>query len=865
MIRFLLACCRWLTDRSLAASIAGDLEEERQRRASRSRLQARLWIWREGLAILGHLAAERARSALRPTALAGYLRGSPGDVRHAFRTLGSSPWYSGTVIGVIALSMALATTVFAVVDGVLFKPLPYPTPDELYMVSGGYQRGQRDGIAIAPRNLRDWTASAPGSLMAAWDGGGGGPRIGDLHGWVPSMAGIDAHFFEVLGVQPIIGGFRPVDFEAELAVTPVIIGYGLWQSAFGGRPDVIGQALPTQGVRRYRVAGVLPRDFLFPITSKFTPNVLVPIVVPPGRRDDLRFRSVRGIARLPPSMTLAEYQARMDAAAKAEASDWVPRPSDGSPVFDRAGLVPFETELRYRHRPMFLTIFSAAAVLVLLGCLNISGLMASRAQDRRSELMLRRALGAGFPQIARLFLSESLVLATVGTVLGVAASRPLLQLTVRLLPERMGLLKTPAIDTRVLAFAALATMTVSLLISAWPILRSPGTAPAPLTNGAQVTTRVRSIGRFAVVATQVGVGLLLTLGGALVVSSLLHLRLTSPGFDVGKTLILEAYARPAPGPARILAIEKVLTELRQMPGVAAVGATQSPLLHGSMLLSPFTDGANHAVFPGFFEATGVKLLSGRLPADAELESGSPVIAISARVASRRFDQASPIGQSIDTFKGSFTIVGVVDDARFVQWDDDRRGQIYGSYAAIAQEQGTLSIVVRATGRPEALMPAIVRRLDGFSKDVQLQRMATAEDLLDDTVRGRRLDAWLFGAFGVAALTVVGVGVMGLMAMTTVRRTREIGIRMALGATGGNVIRLLVREVLWAVWAGVFAGAIVSAWTVGFVKSYLYQLTVYDVRVWIGAIGVILTVAALGALIPSWRASRTNPVAALRME
>ena len=782
-----------------------------------------------------------------------------------FVRLEARPGYSGTVIGVIALSMALATTVFAVVDGVLFKPLPYPRPNELYLVSGGYQRGQRDGIAIAPRNLRDWAASAPGSLMAAWDGGGGGPRIGDLHGWVPSMVGIDVHFFEVLGVKPLVGGFRPADFESDLAITPAIIGYGLWQNAFGGRPDVIGQALPTPGIRRYRVVGVLPHDFLFPITSKFAPNVLVPIVVPPDRRDDLRFRSVRGIARLPAPLTLPEYQARMDAAAKAEASDWVPRPSDGSPVFDRAGLEPFETALRYRQRPMFLTIFSAAAALVLLGCLNISGLMASRAQDRRSELLLRRALGAGFPQIARLFLSESLLLATTGTVLGVVASRPLLQLTLRLLPDRVGLLKTPAIDTRVLAFAALATMTVSLLISAWPIFRSAGTAPTPLTCGVQVTTRVRSIGRFTIVATQVGVGLVLTLGGALVVSSLLHLRLTNPGFDVGRTVILEAHAVPAPGPGRVQAIDKLLTELRHLPGVAAVGATQSPLLHGSVLMSPFTAGANHAVFPGFFDAAGVKLLSGRLPNNAELESGSPVIAVSTRVASRRFKQASAIGQSIDTFKGSFTVVGVVDDARFTSWDDDRLGQIYGSYAAIAQEQSGLSIVVRATSRPEALMPTIMWQLEGLSKNVQVQRMATAEDLLDDTVRGRRLDAWLFGAFGVAALMVVGVGVLGLMAMTTARRTREISIRMALGATSGEVISLLVRDVLWAVCAGVCAGAIVSVWTVGFVKSYLYQLTVYDGRVWIAAIGVILVIAALGALIPSWRASRTNPVAALRME
>ena len=163
------------------------------------------------------------------------------------------------------------------------------------------------------------------------------------------------------------------------------------------------------------------------------------------------------------------------------------------------------------------------------------------------------------------------------------------------------------------------------------------------------------------------------------------------------------------------------------------------------------------------------------------------------------------------------------------------------------------------------MPGIVRHLESSTSDVRVMRMATAEDLLADTVRDRRLDAWLFGAFGIAALMVVGVGILGLMAMMTVRRTREIGIRMALGSTSAGVISLLVRELLSAVCAGAIAGAIVSAWTVRFLKSYLYQLTVYDLRVWIASVGLILAVAAMGALIPSWRASRTNPVAALRME
>jgi hypothetical protein len=206
-------------------------------------------------------------------------------------------------MGVVGLSMALAVTVFAIVDGVLFKPLPYSHVDDLYVMSGGYQRGQSGGIAVAPRNARDWEAAVPGAAMTLWNGGGGGGRFGDVHDWVPSAVGIDARFFDVLGVRPLIGGFQPIDFEADVTPPPVIISYALWQSMFGGRPDVIGQRITVDTVPRYRVAGVLPRDFLFPITYRIQPNILLPRVVPPDR-DDLRYRCCNAIARMPSNGSL---------------------------------------------------------------------------------------------------------------------------------------------------------------------------------------------------------------------------------------------------------------------------------------------------------------------------------------------------------------------------------------------------------------------------------------------------------------------------------------------------------------------------------------------------------------------------------
>ena len=375
-------------------------------------------------------------------------------LRQALRSLRRVPWYALTVVGVTALALAFGTTTFAVVDGVLFKPLPYPRSSELYYVSGGFQRGQHSGIAVAPRNLRDWAAAAPDAGMTAFMAGSGGAGNDDLRGWNPVVSLVDEHFFDVLGVQPLIGDFQRQDFESTETVSPAIISYGAWQRVFGGRPDIIGQPVPVPGASGYRIVGVLPRDFLFPAPGRFQPDLLSPLVISAAQRNDLHNRSVYGLARLPPTKPLSEYQARMDASALAEAAEWVPAANEGTPVFTRVGLGPLETFLTGQQRPVFLLVFAAAATLVVLGCVNLSGLMASRVQDRARELAVRQALGAGPRQLAVLLLAESACVTAAGGLLGLALARPLTALTLRLLPDNLGLLKPTVLDWRVVAFVA---------------------------------------------------------------------------------------------------------------------------------------------------------------------------------------------------------------------------------------------------------------------------------------------------------------------------------------------------------------------------------------------------------------------------
>jgi len=792
------------------------------------------------------------------------------EIRQALRSLRQSRWYAGTIIAVMALCVSLSTTVFAIVDGVLFKPLPYLRPAELHLMTGGYlTRAQRGGISVAPRNIRDWTEAVPGAMSTTLRTGLTATQTGDVRAWAPIVGSIDDHFFEVLGIRPLVGGFSAADFR-EADPTAVLISYGVWQSRFGGRTDVVGQPLPAVDSLpkgQYHVAGVLPRGFLFPWMGE-APELLVPLVTDPARRDDLRYRGFSAITRLPATMTLEEIQSRMDAAAAAEKSDWVPRANDGSPVFDHVSLQPLEAVLSDRQRPVFSLAAAAAGILMLLGCLNISGLMASRALDRRRDISVRRALGGRAMDIARPLFVENLLVVGAGAIAGLLLATPLLRITTRLLPAMMALLKPAAVDARVLLFTAVLAACATVLASLWPVWRAVRVPATPhLTEGARGSHRVLSVGRFVVVAGQVATGLALTLAGALLMTSLTQVWRIDPGYAADEVIVLSGRAVPATRAERDVAIDRFTNQLRALPGVTAVGVTQSRF--GSMMMNAFTDGATVSVTPGFYEAMGLRLVAGRWMTAEELASGAAVAVMTVKAANKAFPGASAVGRQIRGFVSQkprqFDVIGVVEDTRMVRWDEGQVGQIFSPYSLVSDEQPSVSVVVR-TSAPEQMMPAlltIARTPD--PENVRVISAATGTTLLNESIRTRRMNSWIFGGFAGAALVIVGVGILGLMAMNSSKRTREIGIRMALGSTPTGVVRLLLREQMLAVMVGLIAGGAISAWALKFVKSYLFNVTGTDPRIWAVAIGVMLTVALIGAAIPSIRASRIDPSRALQAD
>lgn len=817
------------------------------------------------------------------------------DLRYAVRSLQRSPWYSATVIGGFALGMALATTVFAVVDGVLFKPLPYPDADRLVAIEPGFNNipASLSASVSSVKDIADWQAAAPGVAITGFSATRW-PEMGEgVNQPLFGMALVQPNFFDTIGVRPLMGGLVASDFDHDDILRPVIITYEVWQSRFHGDSNVIGQTYigdPASG-RGFRVVGVMPRGFVFP--SDVPVSFIAPYVPPPDALSNPTRRAIgETIARLPAGMSIASLRARVEAgmAATAAAFPTRQRPSGWSDrgwrmqgPFDHANMRPLANDLGRTDRPLFRAIFLAALVLLALSGLNVSGLMAARGLDRERDLALRRALGATGTRIARLVFLEGLVLIAVGAMVGLVLAPPLLHVTLRLLPDDLVVLKpqgVPSIDLRVVMFVVLSALTLALPTTIWPLRRALGTGSATLANGSSAGIRTRSLGRTVVIVSQVAGALVLTMGGALLVTSIMAVYAHTPALRTGGVVVLreQMQGRGNDGigsPERTIRSRRLLESLQRLPGVEGVALTEGQVLDeggGVPWWLPPPAAARsglevvaEAVTSEFYRVLQPQLVLGRVPTDAEWDGQAPLIVVSASVAQAYWPHASPLGQTLHYLRlpMPFTVVGVVKDVRWNEWDAEV-GSIYGPYGLVSRT-GSSTVFIRTEKSAGQITAEATQAIAAVDPLMRTTHAGTLEELFADSVRARRFQAWLFGSFAMAALAMVGVGVLGLIAMATARRTREMGIRLALGSTRGNLVGLLVHEQLRGVVVGVSVGSLVSMWAVRFVQVYLYQITPYDPRVWTAAVVAIVSTAVIGTLIPSLRASRVDPVQALRTD
>lgn len=813
-------------------------------------------------------------------------------MRQTLRSLGRARWYSATIVSVLGLAMALATTVFAIVDGVLFRPLPYPDSGQLYKIVPGFTGidAAKNPAAVSIADLRNWVAAAPDVQLTGFSA----QRWGDLGGGlnaenVAGMVRVQANIFDVLGVRPLIGGFHPEDFVQSPATRPVIATYDVWQGRFGGDTAIVGRAFNLNPDSKLRVVGVMPRGFSFP-TEGAEVSFLTPMVEVPGAPGDARNFYYEVIARVPPSVGAPALRARVEsgmAMAAAALPARGPKPAGTSDrawrmqgPFDQATVAPLSSALGQKSRPLFSAVFLAVIVIVALGALNVSGLMASRVLDRAREIDVRRALGASSGSIARLIGLEALLLIGAGGAIGLLCTPALLHLALSLLPEETVLLKAGRIDWRVVLFVMIGVVALAAPTALWPIRRALRRGGA---SSDRSSPRVRSAGRFAVVAVQVAAAFVLTVTGSLLVGSVLSVYSNAQPIRTDHVIVLEgtSFAPDAivnrRSPERALRLAALLDRLRQTPGVAEASITSAQVLRGGNWPSwfiPPEDAAEkrlrrdkvdvQGVMPGYFKVLKPELVAGRLPTDDELRQNARVIAVSENLARAYWPAHSPIGFTLaEGNDPPFTVVGIVKDVRWWAWDEDG-ASIYGPFAPLSR-YSLFSVVIQASGDTGRVMEDALDTLRSADPLVTYSRAATLDHMFADSIRARRFQSWLFGSFASAALGVVGVGILGLLAMSAARRTKEVGIRQTLGATKAGIIRLFLREQLAPVAVGLVAGGCIAAWTTQFVKASLYGVTSSDVRVWAVAAALIVGVAALGTLVPEVRASRVDPAEVLRAE
>jgi predicted permease len=863
----------WLTDLTLGRAIAGDLEEQRRRRARTSPVAATCWFAWKWLAIVVFIGAARLPRACVETAQQLCRPGNlVRDATYAIRSLRRSPGYTATTVGVIALSMALATTVFAVVDGVLFRPLPYSDAGQLASIEAGWTTEPENvgNFTVSRSELTTWQAAAPEVRFAGFSPAAS--RLFIDEGAPVNYGEVTEDFFEVLGQRPLIGGFRSQDFVRSGGATPGLISYQTWQQRFGGDPSIVGRVLSGFRGEHIEVVGILPEDFLFPANDgRFVPDVIRPLVRAPGDAMN-RGRELFVLARVPHGYSLARLQSGLETATLALARDFPPvADKPWTRPFDLTRVRPIATMLGARTRSTFRLAFSVAAVLVLLACLNVTGLAVARSQDRRREFALRRALGSGGTDLMRLLLAESALIVGAGGALGLAFAMPLTRATAAVLPAELALLHPLAVDARVVAFAFIAFTACTVMTTLWPVRVAIGPSRPVLADTAGTTRRQRTAGRFVLIAAQVSIALVMALGAALVGGSLVRLWREDPGFRIQNVYAFTLSGRTDGGDRAT--VERLFGDLRRLPGVLSAAGSNQWLLQKAIIGSNFErpQGAMKTgnvdrvgVTQGFLDVTAVRLTAGRFFTDDELTTGAHVALVSDKVARAYWPDGDAVGKVLARAGDGYQVVGVVGEARYVAFDREPDGNIY--YPLFADPKpGVVTLYLQVDPeRANVTGAALALVADGYP----MYRVTAARTLaaaLGSSVRSRQFQAALFVAFGVAAVATAGVGVLALVAIVTTRRTREVGVRMALGARRSEIAGLIVRQELVAVWSGLAAGAIMSSWLVQLVGAYLYKTSAYDPVMWATAAVLLLVVATVGALVPALRASRVDPVQALRMD
>ncbi|MEZ5319846.1 MAG: ABC transporter permease [Vicinamibacterales bacterium] len=811
------------------------------------------------------------------------LRSLGAEARHAVRSLARTPAFTLVALVVVSLGIGASTAVFSVVDAVVLRALPFDASDRLAAVlETDPARPATFGSGnTTTQNFLDWRArltvfeslEAVSSRRFDTEDELGQPA--DVRG-----ARVTAGFFDLLRVPPALGRtFVPGD---EREAHPVaVVSWGFWQQRFGGAPDVIGRTITLGGTPR-EIVGVLPRDFSYPVASPSPFQVFVPLVFEETDRvrGGNRNYNYLAIGRLKPGVSMAAASDAVFAVATALDQEY-PKWYQGR----RARAIPLRDHIVGRVRTWMLMLLGAVAFVLLIACANVANLMLARATARGRELGIRAALGAGRARLARALLVESLILSTAGTVLGVGVGWAGVRAIRAWLPEGLPRLEAIAVDWRVLAVAAAAAVVTGVLFGLLPALQSsrPNLGQALRDGGRSGAAGVaRGRARAALVVAEVAMATVLLVGAGLFVASFVKLLRVDPGFDYAGVLTPGEVGVPfdrsdfagsvARGRALSLA---VVDAVAAVPGVTEVAGVNGGLpftgnwsrtlvaMPGrGQLKGEDNDLDLREVTPGYLPLLRLPLRAGRLLADTDREGTPQVVVINEAAARKYWPDEPALGRRITIDDVERTVVGIVGDIRHLGPEVPPRQE---AYVPLRQSNVIgVDLVVRADGDPLAVLPAVRAAIWRVAPDQRLRPEAlTFDAYFDKLVAQRRFNMALLSLFGGLGLVIAVVGIYGVMAYVVSQRTAEFGVRMALGATRGRLVSLVLRQAGMLVGLGLIMGSVVAWWFGGAVSGFLYDLEASDVRVFAAALFVLAVAGLAASVVPARRAARVDPLVALR--
>ncbi|UCC73158.1 MAG: ABC transporter permease [Gemmatimonadota bacterium] len=804
------------------------------------------------------------------------------DMKLSVRMLRRDPGFATVAVLTLALGIGGTSAIFSVVNGVLLRPFPYANPSRLVVV---WERkvGGLPYMFASPPNYADWRDD-----NQVFDNMGAFTRRrltlqGETESFVIRGADVTADMFSTLGARPLMGRLFTADDDRDGSEPVVLLSYDFWHRRFGGDPAVVGTSI-LLNEQSHAVIGVLPPDFDFPppiVLEGAIPNedteVWRPLAMDLGNMSrGAHFLTV--IARLKDGFDVDRATAEMNTLARRLQLEY-PESNSGWEVT----ITPLDRQVLGDIRIQLLILLGAVAIVLLIACVNVANLLLARGTTRLREFAVRSSLGAGRRRLLRQLLTESLGLSLVGGIIGLALAVWGANLLIQMAPQDIPRLDQVGLDGRVVGFTLLVTIVTGALFGLAPAFQGAAeNLSERLREGGrgQAEGRASSRLRSGLVVAEVALSLVLLVGAGLLFQSFLRLRNIDTGFQAANRLTLRLtppVSRYPAAPNLIAAYAGLETRLNAIPGVSAAGFVSEVPLAADRGGTSFTfEGEvepppdenrtiNFAIVtPNYFRAMGVNLLQGRYFTEHDGPTGEPVVIINDAFVRRHFPNEDPIGKVLVIHDYTLRIVGVVAGVRHAGLRIDPNPSVYVAYSQIPFSR-SMSLVMLSETRADAALGTVREAIRQFDPGLPLYDVKTMEQVMSESLARMRFSTLLMALFSIVAVLLATIGIYGVISYSVSRRTREIGVRVAIGARSEDILRLVLKQGMRLVGIGVVVGSVAALGFSRFLNVLLYRVDVKDMVTLAGVALLLVLVALLACYLPARRAMKIEPIEALRYE